>query len=398
MAGASPAGPERIVVAGAGLAGLRTAEELRARGYAGAVTLVGAEDRPPYDRPPLSKRLMTGHVDDTTLREDMDALGLELRLGETATGLDDGVLRTDRGEHRFDRLVLATGATPVRLPGPGGQRFLRTMGDALALRDRLRPGLRLAIVGAGWIGAELATAAAARGCRVTVIEAAATPLAAALGTEIGGLTAGWYAAAGVELLLRQAVASVQPGGLALAGGGWLPADEVVTAVGVRPATGWLEGSGVALDNGVAADEQLRTSVPGVFAVGDCAAFWSLRYRRRLRFEHWDVALRGPAVVAANLVGEAEAYDPVPYFWSEQFGRMVQYAGHHSEADRMLLRGDPAGPRWGACWLAGGALVALLAVDSPRDLAQGRRLIEAGTPVDPARLADPAVPLRDASSR
>ncbi|HUA31611.1 MAG TPA: FAD-dependent oxidoreductase, partial [Streptosporangiaceae bacterium] len=388
-AGTSTAGPRRIVVVGGGLAGLRTVEELRAGGYAGAVTLVGAEDRPPYDRPPLSKRLMTGQLDDTTLRDDMDSLGLELRLGETATGLDDGVLRTDSGEHRFDRLVLATGATPVRLPGPGAQRFLRTMEDALALRALLRPGLRLAIVGAGWIGAELATAAAAKGCRVTVVEAAATPLAAALGAEIGGLTAGWYAAAGVELFLDQAVESVQPGGLALAGGGWLPADEVVTAVGVRPATGWLQGSGVALENGVAADEQLRTSLPGVFAVGDCAAFWSLRYRRRLRFEHWDVALRAPTVVAANLVGAGEPYDPVPYFWSEQFGRMVQYAGHHGDADRMLLRGDPAAPRWGACWLAGDALIAVLAVDSPRDLAQGRRLIEARIPVDAARLADPA---------
>jgi 3-phenylpropionate/trans-cinnamate dioxygenase ferredoxin reductase component len=398
MVGAGPARPERIVVAGGGLAGLRTVEELRAGGYAGAVTLVGAEDRPPYDRPPLSKRLMAGQLDDTTLREDMHSLGLELRLGETATGLDDGVLRTDRGEHRFDRLVLATGATPVGLPGDGGQRFLRTMDEALALRARLRPGLRLAIVGAGWIGAELATAAAARGCRVTVVEAAAAPLAAALGAEIGGLTARWYEAAGVELRLGQAVDSVQPGGLALAGGGWLAADEVVTAVGVRPATGWLEGSGVALDNGVAADEQLRTSVPGVFAVGDCAAFWSRRYRRRLRFEHWDVALRAPAVVAANLVGAADIYDPVPYFWSEQFGRMVQYVGHHGGADRMLLRGDPAAPRWGACWLADGALVALLAVDAPRDLAQGRRLIEAGAPVNPALLADPAVPLRDAVTR
>jgi 3-phenylpropionate/trans-cinnamate dioxygenase ferredoxin reductase subunit len=398
MVGASTAGPERIVVAGGGLAGLRTAEELRARGYAGALTLLGAEDRPPYDRPPLSKRLMAGQLDDTTLREDVHTLGLDLRLGETATGLDDGVLRTDRGEHRFDRLVLATGATPVRLPGPGGQRFLRTMDDALALRARLRPGLRLAIIGAGWIGAELATAAAARGCRVTVVEAAAAPLAAALGAEIGGLTAGWYAAAGVELRLGQAVDSVQPGGLALADGGWLAADEVVTAVGVRPATAWLEGSGVTLDNGVAADEQLRTSVPGVFAVGDCAAFWSLRYRRRLRFEHWDVALRAPAVVAANLAGAAEVYDPVPYFWSEQFGRMVQYVGHHGGADRMLLRGDPAAPKWGVCWLAAGALVALLAVDAPRDLAQGRRLIEAGAMVDPARLADPAVPLRDAVFR
>jgi 3-phenylpropionate/trans-cinnamate dioxygenase ferredoxin reductase component len=393
---ASSARPGRIVVVGGGLAGLRTVEELRARGYAGAVTLVGAEARPPYDRPPLSKRLMAGELADTTLRDDLSALGVGLRLGETATGLDRGLLRTDRGEHGFDRLVLATGAEPVALPGPGPQRFLRTLDGALALRARLRPGLRLAIVGAGWIGAELATAAAARGCRVTVVEAAAAPLAAAVGAEVGAHTAGWYEAAGVELRLGQPVESVQPGGLALAGGGWLAADEVVTAVGVRPAVGWLEGSGIALDNGVAADEQLRASLPGVFAVGDCAAFWSLRYGRRLRFEHWDVALRAPAVVAANLMGEADAYDPVPYFWSEQFGRMMQYAGFHGGAERMVLRGDPAGSRWGACWLAAGRLVALLAVDSPRDLAQGRRLIEAAAEVDPGRLSDPGIPVRDAA--
>jgi 3-phenylpropionate/trans-cinnamate dioxygenase ferredoxin reductase subunit len=393
---ASAARPERIVVAGAGLAGLRTVEELRAREYAGAVTMVGAEARPPYDRPPLSKRLMAGEVADTTLRDDLDALGVTLRLGETATGLSPGLLRTDRGEHRFDRLVLATGAVPVALPGAGPQRFLRTLDEALELRAQLRPGLRLAIVGAGWIGAELATAAAARGCQVTVVEAAATPLAAAVGPEVGALTAGWYQEAGVELRLSQPVGSVEPGGLALAGGGWLAADEVVTAVGVRPAVGWLDGSGIVLDNGVAADEQLRTSLPGVYAAGDCMAFWSLRYQRRLRFEHWDVALRAPAVVAANLLGGSESYDPVPYFWSEQFGRMLQYVGWHGGADRMVWRGDPAGRQWSVCWLAGDRLAALLAVNTPRDLAQGRRLIEAAAVVDPDRLGDPGTRLRDAA--
>jgi 3-phenylpropionate/trans-cinnamate dioxygenase ferredoxin reductase component len=389
------ASPERIVLAGGGLAGLRTLEVLRARGYSGAVTLVGAEKRPPYDRPPLSKRVMLGELADTTLREDLDGLGGEIRLGETATGLEPGLLRTDQGEHRFDRLLLATGATPVALPGTGRQRFLRTLDEALTLRALLRPGLRLAIVGAGWIGAELATAAATQGCRVTVVEAAAAPLTAAVGAEIGALTAPWYAAAGIELRLGQPVESVEPGGLALAGGGWLAADEIVTAVGVRPEVGWLQGSGVALDNGVAVDEQLRTSVPDVFAAGDCMAFWSLRYGRRLRFEHWDVALRSPDVVAGNLLGGTDAYDPVPYFWSEQFGRMIQYVGFHGAADRMILRGDPAERRWAACWLAGDLLVALLTVNFPRDLAQGRRVIESGTPVDAARLSDPAVLIRDA---
>jgi len=398
---AGPDIPERVVVAGAGLAGLRTAEELRARGYRGEVTLVGAESRPPYDRPPLSKRVMAGELADTTLRDDLDTLGIRLRLTETATGFEPdageagGVLRTDRGEYRYDRLVLATGATPIALPGRGPQRFLRTLDDALALRELLKPGLRLAIVGAGWIGAELATAAAARGGRVTVLEAAAAPLIQAVGEQVGALTAAWYHAAGVDLRLGQPAGSVEPGGVALADGGWLDADVVVTAVGVRPETGWLAGTGVALDNGVAADEQLRTSVPGVFAVGDCMAFWSLRYGRRLRFEHWDVALRAPATLAANLLGGTEAFDPVPYFWSEQFGKMVQYVGFHGAADRVLLRGDPAGDKWAACWLAGDRLAALLTVDSPRDLAQGRRLIESAAAVDEARLTDPGVPVKAA---
>jgi NADPH-dependent 2,4-dienoyl-CoA reductase/sulfur reductase-like enzyme len=200
----------------------------------------------------------------------------------------------------------------------------------------------------------------------------------------------------VQLRTGVPVDSVQPGGLALADGGWIAADEIVTAVGVRPATGWLAASGLRLENGVAVDAGLRASVPGVYAVGDCAAFASRRFGRRLRFEHWDVALRAPETVAANVLGGNEAYDPVPYSWSEQFGRMVQYAGYHGDADRILWRGDPAGPAWAACWLAGGRLVALLTVDRPRDLLQGRRVIADARPVDAAKLADPAVPVRDAA--
>ncbi len=338
-----------MVIAGAGLAGLRTLEELRARGYPGAVTLVGAETRPPYDRPPLSKGVLSGAADDTTLRADLSALGAEIRLGEPATGVADGVLRTGGAEYAYDRLVLATGAVPVPLPGPGPQRLLRTLDDALSLRAVLTPGLRLVIVGAGWIGAEVATVAAARGCQVTVVEAGPAPLAAALGPEAGSRTSGWYEAAGVSLRLGAGVSSVQPGGLVLADGEWLPADEILTAVGVRPQARWLEGSGIALDGGVRTDAQLRTSMPGVFAVGDCAAFWSRRYRRRLRFEHWDIALRAPEVVAANVLGGSEVYDPVPYFWARRSGRgpvRRLLAGRRQAggaADRRAAQGPAAGP-------------------------------------------------------
>ena len=393
----------QAVIAGAGLAGLRAAAELRARDYSGGITMIGAERRPPYDRPPLTKKFMIGEIDDTSLRADLTALGVDLRLGEAATGLRDDVLRTDQAEYGFDALVVTTGATPVRLPGPGPQRVLRTFDDAAALRSALRPGLKLAVIGAGWIGAELATSAAKKGCEVTVLEAAPAPLAGALGAEAGSRTVPWYSAAGVDLRLGQPVESVEHGGIALPGGGWLAADEVVTAVGVRPEVGWLAGSGVLLENGVAVDEGLRASVPGVFAAGDCAAFWSRRFGGRLRVEHWDSAIHAPEVVAANILGGGERYDPVPYFWSEQVDRMVQYCGHHTGADRLVWRGDTAGRDWTACWLAGGdpggtgeRLTAVLAVARPRDLLQGRRLIASATPVNLARLTDPAVPLREAA--
>ena len=385
----------RVVVAGAGLAGLRAVTGLRERGFTGRITLIGAETRPPYDRPPLSKKVLTDDGVDPSLQADFGALDVSFRPGEAATAMDAQTLATDRDKYPYDRLILATGALPVALPGPGRQRFLRNYDDALALRALFRPGLRLTIVGAGWIGAELATAAAAHDCEVTVVEAGPAPLAAALGAPVGAQTSRWYAAAGVQLQTGAVVESVQPGGLALAGGGWLAADEIVTAVGVRPATGWLEGSGIWLENGVAVDAGLRASLPGVYAVGDCAAFESRRFGRRLRFEHWDVALHAPDVVAANVLGGEEVYDPVPYFWSEQFGRMVQYAGYHGDAERLVWRGDPADPAWAACWLAVGRLVAIVTVDRPRDLLQGRRVIASASPVDPGRLSDPAVPVKDA---
>lgn len=387
----------RVVIAGAGLAGFRVVEELRSGGFDGSIVLVGAEARPPYDRPPLSKKVLTDSGVDPSLRADFEALSVDFRAGEEATGLEpgagsSGTLRTNREKYAYDALVVATGARPFALPGPGRQRFLRTYDDALALRSALRPGVRLAIVGAGWIGAELATAAAALGCAVTVVEAGPAPLATALGPQVGSKTASWYAEAGVTLRTDVAVESVEDGGLALAGGEWLPADEVVTAVGVRPNVEWLAGSGVTISNGVEVDASLRTPVPGVYAVGDCAAFESRRFGRRLRIEHWDVALHAPEVVAAGIRGEAVVYDPVPYFWSEQFGRMAQYVGHHGDADRLVWRGSSADPRWGVCWLRGDRLVAVLSVGRPKDMLQGRRLIESGSPVDVGRLADPSIPV------
>ncbi|MET9068044.1 NAD(P)/FAD-dependent oxidoreductase [Streptosporangium sandarakinum] len=386
-----------VVVVGAGLAGVRSVEALRARGFAGTITLIGEERHRPYDRPPLSKAVLLGDTDSTVVDSDLGALEVSFRPGAAAKGLRPGVVETTEGELPYDGLVIATGARPVRLLGDGPQHVLRTIDDALGLRALLVPGVKVAVVGAGWIGAEVTTAARRAGCEVTVVEAADVPLAAALG-PVGAWTVPWYEQAGVDLRLGTAVASVDHGGLTLAGGTAVEADVVVTGVGVRPAVEWLAGSGIGLDDGVVTDEHLRTSLPGVVAVGDCAAWWSRRYGRHLRVEHWDNALNAPEVAVASLMGEKAVYDPVPYFWSEQFGHMVQYAGRH-DGGRMVMRGDPGtDPKWGACWVDDrDRLVAVLSVDRPRDLVQGRRLIEGGRPLDVERLADPAVALRDCAA-
>ncbi len=378
---------------GGGLAGLQTVVALREQGYAGALTLVGAETVPPYDRPPLSKAVLWGDADDSTLDADWTALGVDRQLGRRATGLSaERVLSTEDRELGSDRLVIATGASPVRLPGADSAVTLRTATDALALRSRLQAGVRLVIVGAGWIGAEVATAAVRVGVRVTVVEALDTPLAAALPPDCGARMAPWWS--GVDLRLGAVVDRVEPDAVHLRDGERIPADVVLVAIGARPETAWLAGSDITLGplGAVAVDGGLRTAVPGVYAVGDCAAWESARYGIRMRVEHWDNALRAPAVAAANLLGGNERYDPVPYFWSEQWGRMVQYAGHHLAGDRVIWR-DADDGRWAAFWLAADRLVGALTVDRPRDLVQARHLMESARPVDAALLADPAVAVK-----
>ncbi|MFF1422548.1 NAD(P)/FAD-dependent oxidoreductase [Streptomyces sp. NPDC058280] len=392
-----------VVVVGAGMAGVQTAVALREKGYGGPVTLIGAEPHPPYDRPPLSKAVLLGTAESSAFDIDFEALSVELRLGLGVTGLRPAArqLDTAAGSVPYDVLVIATGAEPIRLPGTEGVpgvHLLRTLDDAEGLRPALEQRHDIVVVGAGWIGAEFTTAAREAGCAVTVVETADLPLAGALPAEVTAPMAAWYAQSGADLLTHARVAGVEPGTVVLADGRRLPADTVVVGIGARPATAWLTGSGIALgaDGSITADERLRTSLPGVYAVGDCASFPSARYGERLLVHHWDNALQGPRTVAAQIVGETEqVYDPVPYFWSEQFGRFVQYAGHHAAAGTPVWRGDPAGAAWSVVWLRDGVLIALLAVGRPRDLAQGRKLIEAGARLDPERAADPAVPLRKA---
>ncbi|MFJ6853333.1 NAD(P)/FAD-dependent oxidoreductase [Streptomyces sp. NPDC091271] len=390
-----------VVIVGAGMAGVQTAVALREQGFTGPVTLIGAEPHQPYDRPPLSKAVLLGKAEDSAFDVDFEALDITLRLGLDVAGLRAGAheLDTPEGPVAYDVLVLATGAEPVGLPGSEGVpgvHLLRTLDDAARLRPVLERQHDVVVVGAGWIGAEFATAARAAGCAVTVVEAAGRPLAGTMPAEVAEPMAAWYAESGAELLTGARVAGVEQGAVHLADGRVIPAGAVVVGIGARPATAWLAGSGIALgpDGSVTADSSLRTSLPDVYAVGDCASFPSARYGERLLVHHWDNALQGPRTVAAALAdGAVRTYDPVPYFWSEQFGRFVQYAGHHAGADTLLWRGDPGDPSWTVCWLRQGVLVAVLAVSRPRDLAQGRRLVEAGARIDPARAADSSVPLK-----
>ncbi|MGW6013223.1 NAD(P)/FAD-dependent oxidoreductase [Streptomyces sp. NPDC055210] len=399
-----PAARVRVVIVGAGMAGVQTAVALREQGFPGSVTLIGAEPHQPYDRPPLSKAVLLGKAEGSAFDVDFETLDVELRLGLEATGVRPDARELDTAEGRvpYDVLVVATGAEPVRLPGAEGVpgvHLLRTLDDAERLRPVLARQHDIVVVGAGWIGAEFATAAREAGCSVTVVEAAGRPLVGALPEEVAAPMTAWYADSGASLRTHARVERVEPGAVVLDDGSRLPAGAVVVGIGARPATSWLAGSGIELGahREVVADDHLRTSLPDVYAVGDCASFPSGRYGERLLVHHWDNALQGPRTVAANIVGETPApYDPVPYFWSEQFGRFVQYAGHHGAADALLWRGDPAGPSWSVCWLREGRLVAVLAVGRPRDLAQGRRLIESGTRMDPKLLTDPSRPLKGAA--
>lgn len=381
----------RVVIAGGGLAAARTCERLRAGGHEGEIIVLAGEPVPPYDRPPLSKAALTADAETTsrtdyTLRTDYAALKVDLRLDSPATGLAPGqrAVRTDAGPVEYEALVIATGAAPRSMPGAGEQLTLRTASEATTLRDRLRPGARVVLIGAGWINAEIATAASQRGCAVTCVEAGTTPLAAALGESLGARLVPWWQ--DIDLRCGVEVEEVEPGAVRLRSGERLPADVVVSGVGVDPATGWLSGSDLETDRGVLVDEHLRTSAPDVYAVGDVAARWSPRWNTRLRFEHWDEARAAPNAVAGTITGEPTAHDPVPYFWSDQFGHKLQYVGYHRAQDTLITRRNH--DSWGAAWIApDGALTAHLSVDRPRLAVAARSAIANGAAPDPTELRD-----------
>lgn len=403
------------MVVGAGLAGTRTVTALREQGFDGVVTLLAAEPDAPYDRPPLSKHLLDRPAP-TLLRDELgtDALALadDVRLGTAAHALRvlPGTVEvlTDDGTLTADALVVASGSHAVRPVGWQDAHVLHTASDAARLRPLLVPGARLVVIGAGWIGAEVAGVAAAAGVHVEVVEALPAPLAGPLGVAVGAALAPWYADAGVVLHTGVQVSRVHPGGVDLADGRAIEADVVLAAVGARPATGWLadalplepDGS-VRVDAGYAPED----GPAHVRAVGDVARRRSPRHGL-VPGGHWDGALRGPDVAVRALLGTAAADlepldDPAPYVFSTQLGHELAMFGHRGPHDDLVLRGDAAGgpDGWSALWFEAGSdvLTAVLTVDRPRDVGAARRLFAGRTlpRLDPARAADTDVPLRGA---
>lgn len=408
-----------VVIVGASLAGLRAAQALRDNGFTGRLVLVGEERHTPYDRPPLSKQVLAGTwLPERTVLADEAALfelGIEAILGHRAESLDaeQGKVTLDDGTILGgDGIIVATGARPRRLPGTEGLDgvfVLRTVEDAMALRQRLLAhgeGARVVVVGAGFIGAEVASTSTGLGCRVTVVEALPTPLAPALGELVGGACAALHVRHGVTLRTGIGVARVHPassstntafsgemgsaGRVELADGTSLPADVVVVGIGVVPEVAWLATSGLKLDDGVACDAALFAA-ERVVAAGDLAR-WTWRHdgtERQVRIEHWEVAAQMGAAAARNLLAgrrDAVPFDPVPYFWSDQYGLRIQVLGRPEPTDEVaIVHGalDADDGKFVAVYGREGRLTAALAISRPRQLMAFRPLLAAGASFDDA---------------
>ncbi len=381
---------DALVVVGASLAGLRTVEAARRHGFTGPVTLIGAEPHLPYDRPPLSKEFLAPEAEERYLAEEAhlrDDLAVELLLGEPADGLDGPgrtVLVGDRAVP-FGSLVIATGSTPRTLPGCEGRPgvlTLRTLDDARHLREHLHSGARILVVGAGFIGSEIASAAKTYGNQVTIVEAAPVPLVRAAGAELGRALAVLHERNGTDLRLGVSVAALEDDGqVALSDGTSLEVDLVVVGIGSSPATDWLAGSGVALhdvDGGVLCDEYLQTSVAGVYAAGD-VAHWPnpLMDVPLTRLENWTAATEMGAAAARNAIAterDRTPFQTVPYVWSDWYGSRIQFVGRPTDGEIRVVVGDLTGPRFVALYRSGDRVVGALSVNQPGKIMKYRRLI------------------------
>ncbi|GAA5137805.1 NAD(P)/FAD-dependent oxidoreductase [Pseudonocardia adelaidensis] len=378
---------QTVAVVGGSLAGLSAARALREQGHDGRIVVVAEEDRFPYDRPPLSKEFLAGRidVDDLALTTSVDdaELDLEWRLGDPATGLDRGgsalVLASGR-EVAADGVVVATGARARTLPGADleGVHTLRTLDDALALRRDLLVSRRLVVIGGGFIGAEVASTARDMGLEVTVIESDPVPLARVLGADLAATCAELHGDNGVHLITGETVTGLAGNGrvraVHLSGGRREPADVVVVGIGATPNVEWIAGSGIEHDHrGVWTDAAGATNVPAVVAAGDCAFSHCAYAGSAVRHEHWTNAVQQPAAAVATLLGRTPAPSSAPYFWSDQYGARLQFAGHRLPGDSVeILDGDPADRRFVAGHRRHGDLVAVFAMNQPKLFGRWRR--------------------------
>ncbi|GGK56014.1 NAD(P)/FAD-dependent oxidoreductase [Ornithinimicrobium pekingense] len=397
------ADPQHIVVVGGGLAAASAVTELRERGFDGAVTLVGAEPHVPYERPPFSKAVLTGDAEPESAfvhpQEWYAEHDVELLLGSRVDALDLAGRTVSVAGRRigYDRLLLATGAVPRRLPVVDDSgvpaSYLRTLDDSLALRSRLRDGARVLVVGAGWIGLEVTSAARRAGAEVSVVDPAEVPLAAALGEQMGGLFADLHRGHGVDLRLRTQVTAVrQADGRAvveLSDGEQVRPDLVVVGVGARPDTALAEEAGLATHDGILVDATLRTSDPHVWAAGDVANH-DHPSLGRLRVEHWDTAINQGRHAARGMLGEEEPYTAQPYFFTDQYDWGMEYVGRGGPEDELVVRGAPA-EGLTAFWLRDGVVTAGMQINDWDASDTLRALVGAAAP---ERLRDPGVPLAD----
>lgn len=406
---------QSFVIVGASLAGAKAAETLRAEGFEGRVVLIGEETQRPYERPMLSKEYLRGekpagklYVHDEGFYADNQ---IELLSGTRVESLDPRAHEvTLAGDSRmpYSRLLLSTGAAPRRLTLPGadlpGVLYLREMGDSDALRDAITAASRVVVVGAGWIGSEVAASARQLGAEVAVVAPDAVPLERILGPEVGGVYRDLHQRHGVDLHLSTQIEAVIGNGAAQGvrstDGSVIKGDLVVVGVGVAPRDELARAAGLTVENGVAVDELLRTSDPDVFAAGDVAATWNTRYNRRIRLEHWANALNQGTVAARNMLGRAgqvAAYEKVPYFYSDQYDLGMEYHGYAAGWDQVVLRGDPAGGEFLAFWLREGHVLAGMNANI-WDQGDGiKALVRSDTTVSADALADPSIPLTDVQS-
>jgi 3-phenylpropionate/trans-cinnamate dioxygenase ferredoxin reductase subunit len=400
---------QTFVIVGGGLAGAKAAQTLRDEGFDGRVVLLGEEDVPPYERPPLSKDYLRGEAErasfavlDEGYYADHD---VELRLDCSVERVDASARAVElAGGERlaYDRLLLATGAQPNRLGVRGGDlegvHLLRTVADSDALREQLVPDRRVVVVGAGWIGCEVAASARELGAQVTVVEPMLVPLERVLGPELGGFYRDVHLEHGVEFVLGTGVTEIDGEGRAqrvkMSDGRELACDLVVAGIGVTPRVGLAKHAGLDVDNGIVVDEHLRSSAPEIFAAGDVANAQHPFYGERVRVEHWANALnQGPVAARAMLGREDAVYDRLPYFFSDQYDVGMEYTGFAHREDRVVIRGDLAGREFIAFWVdLSGRVVAGMNVNVWDVSEPIERIIRSREVIDEARLADPDVAL------